>query len=270
MFGFSPKLPIGDEQRLWTDEGFRRLEKLLGRRRMLDARVVEPTAEDFPDPYDKSPEAAEKLFSRVCAYMGVDRRRIEFEIFQDETEELREILPHWRGGTGWRGRTSKQAAGLYVHAHEQEGIPDDGKGRMVVAIRSTMLKDPISLIATVAHELGHVILLGGKLISPKTPDHEPMTDLLTVFLGLGIFTANSAARFKQYQEDRRIGWSVRSLGYLREEVFGYALAKFANERGDNKTEWAKHLSPYVRSDFKRSRRWLGENPQYVTMARPIE
>jgi hypothetical protein len=52
MLGFSPKLPVSHEQRLWTNEGFSRLERLLGRRRMLEAKVVEPTAEDFPDPYD--------------------------------------------------------------------------------------------------------------------------------------------------------------------------------------------------------------------------
>ena len=236
MFGFSPKLPISEEQRLWTDEGFKRLVKLLGRRRMLDARVVEPTAEDFPDPYDKSPEAVERLFSRVCAYMCIDRSSIELEIFQDETEELREILPHWRGDAETR------AAGLYVHAHEQDRVSENGEGSMVVAVRSTMLKDPMSLIATVAHELGHVILLGGKLISPTTPDHESMTDLLTVFLGLGIFTANSAARFKQFQEDRRVGWSMQRLGYLPEAVFGYALGRFAAERGGKRPEWTRHLS----------------------------
>jgi hypothetical protein len=263
MFGFSPRLPVSDEERLWTDEGFKRLEKLLGRHRMLDAKVVEPTAEDFPDPYDKSPKAVEKLFSRVCAYMRIDRS-IELEIFQDETEQLREILPHWRGDGGTR------AAGLYVHALEQgQANADDGERSMVVAIRSTMLKDPMSLVATVAHELGHVILLGGKLMSPKTLGHEPMTDLLTVFLGLGVFTANSAARFRQFQEDRRVGWSMRRLGYLPESVFGYALARFAIEREEKKTEWARHLSPNVRSDFKRSRRWLEKNRQYVTMAKPI-
>jgi len=77
-----------------------------------------------------------------------------------------------------------------------------------------------------AHELGHAILLGGGLMNPKTPDHEPMTDLLTVFLGLGIFNANSAARFQQRQEERRYSWSMQRLGYLPEEVYGYALAKF--------------------------------------------
>jgi hypothetical protein len=50
MFGFSPKLPIIEEDRLGVNEGFHRLEKLLGRRHMLEARVVEPTAEDFSRP----------------------------------------------------------------------------------------------------------------------------------------------------------------------------------------------------------------------------
>ena len=263
MFGFSPKLPVSAEQRIWTEQGFKRLEKLLGRRRMLDAKVVEPTAEDFPDPYNKSPEAVEKLFSRVCAYMRIDRSRIELEIFQDETEELREIVPHWRGDGEAR------AAGLYVHAYEQNRASRDEEGCVVVAIRSTMLRDPMSLVATVAHELGHVILPGGELMKSATPDHEPMTDLLTVFLGLGIFTANSAARFKQFQEGRKIGWSMQRLGYLPEPVFGYALARFALERGENKPEWTRHLSSNVRSDFKRSKRWLEENPQYVMLANPI-
>jgi hypothetical protein len=57
-----------------------------------------------------------------------------------------------------------------------------------------------------------------------------MTDLITVFLGLGIFTANSAGRFRQYQEDRRQGWSMQRLGYLPKEIYGDSLARFARER----------------------------------------
>ncbi len=125
------------------------------------------------------------------------------------------------------------------------------------------------LVATAAHELGHVILLGGNLMSRDTSDHEPMTDLLTIFLGLGIFTANSAAQFKQFQSDRKIGWSMQRLGYLPEPVFGYALAKFAVERSEKKPAWARHLSANVRADFKNSTRWLDENPNYVPMAKPV-
>jgi len=92
---------------------------------------------------------------------------------------------------------------------------------------------------------------------------------LTVFLGMGIFSANSAARFRQFQDDRRSGWSTQRLGYLPEPVFGYALAKFALERGEDKPSWSRHLSPNVHSDFKHSKRWLEQNPQYVPIAKPI-
>jgi hypothetical protein len=261
MFGFSAKLPITEEDRVWVNDGFHRLERILGRNRILHARVIEPTAEDFPDPYSRTHEAAEKLFARICDYMQVDRDSIEFEFFPDETEELREMLPAFRGDGGTR------AAGMYLHGHGQDRAAESEK--MVVAIRSTMLKDPLSLVATIAHELGHVILLGGNLIDRNDPDHEPLTDLATVFVGMGIFTANSAARFRQFQDERRIGWSAQRLGYLPERVFGYALAKFALERGEHKPHWARHLSPNVHSDFKNSKRWLDQNPQYVPLAKPI-
>ncbi|HEY6305805.1 MAG TPA: hypothetical protein VI488_05010 [Candidatus Angelobacter sp.] len=268
MLGFSPKLPVTEEDRRWADEGFLRLEKLLGRRRMLEANQVLPDAEHFPDPYDKTPAAAEVLFERVCSYMRVDRSRIELEVFADETDELREILPYWRGGTGG-------CAGLYTHdapgpgSDTTENGPREAAG-MVVALRSSQLKDPLTLVATMAHELGHVILLGGGLMDPKTPDHEPMTDLLTVFLGLGIFTANSAGRFKQYQDERRQGWSMQRLGYLPEEVFGYALARFAHKREEEKPAWAAHLSTNVRSYYKRSRAWLQKNDGHAFSAPAIE
>jgi hypothetical protein len=262
MLWFSPKLPISEEERRWVDDGFRRLEKVLGRSRLLRAQIL-PNAEHFPDPYDKTPGAAERLFNRMCTYMQVDRRRVELEIFPDETEELRDLLPYWSGG-------SSGCAGLYTHdtmAEFNEKRGEKDHRHMLVALRSTLLKDPLLLVATVAHELGHVILLGGGLIDPATPDHEPLTDLLTVFLGLGIFNANSAARFEQHQEAGRYGWSMQHLGYLPQEVYGYALAAFAAERGETKPAWARHLSTNVRAYYKRSRAWLAKNSNRIE--RPI-
>lgn len=219
---------------------------------MLGAKVVLPDEEHFPDPYDKTPEAAERLFRRVCGYMRVERSRIDFEIFPDETDELREILPYWHGGSGG-------CAGLYTHEPASDSDGDNDELRMAVAVRSTQLQDPLSLVATMAHELGHVILLGGKLIDAETADHEPLTDLLTVFLGFGVFNANSAGRFRQYQNERRQGWSMQRLGYLSQEIYGYALAEFARERGERKPEWVKHLATNVRAYYKRSRAWLEKN-----------
>src|SRR6185369_12133724 len=117
--------------------------------------------------------------------------------------------------------------------------------------KSSQLQDPFVLVATIAHELGHVILLGRGLLNPKTEDHEPLTDLLTILLGLGVFTANCAARFIQYQDERQAGWSMQRLGYLPEQVHGYARARFAVELGEAKSEWDKHLSTNVRCYYKR-------------------
>jgi hypothetical protein len=256
MLGFAPKLPVSDDERLWVDEAFGRLEKMLGRARMLDARVVLPDAEHFPDPYDGTPATAGKLFERMCEYLRVDRARAELEIFPDETDELRAILPYWSGG-------SPGCAGLYIHdtteaVNRKRGAED--MRRMLVALRSTLLKDPVPLVATIAHELGHVILIGGGLLDPAAAaDHESITDLLTVFLGFGIFNANSAARFGQFQDAGRQGWSMSRLGYLPQTVYGYALAKFATRRGEHKPAWARHLTTNVRAYFKSSHAWLARN-----------
>src|SRR6266404_6157064 len=56
--------------------------------------------------------------------------------------------------------------------------------------------------------------------------------LITVFLGLGVFGANSSIResstFNQVFYTRRI----RKLGYLSEPMYAYALAVFAWLRGE--------------------------------------
>jgi hypothetical protein len=243
MFSFSPKLPISEEDRLWVDNGFHRLSRVLGRQRVLQTRVILPDAEHFPDPYDKSEAAAEKMFCRICDYMQVDRSQIELEIFPDETSELSHLMPYWRGGKG------SSCAGLYMH-------PEDEAKKMVVAMRHSNMEDPLTAVATLAHELGHVILLGGGRIDRNAKDMEPLTDLLTVYLGFGIFNANCAARFRQWQNDRKQGWSMQRLGYLPEEIYGYALARFAHERQERNPKWARHLSTNVRSYFKQSAEWL--------------
>ena len=249
MFGFSPKLPISEEERQWIDDGFHRLKRMLGARRILEAPVVLPIAEHFPDPYDRTWASVEMLFQRVCGYMQVDRSTIELEVLTDGTRELKSLLPYWRGD-------SAGCAGLYTH--DQTSTQGENAKGMVIAVSEAHFDDPLIVVATLAHELGHVILLGGGLIRPDVEDHEPLTDLLTVYLGLGVFTANSAARFRQYQHERRGGWSMRRLGYLPQEAFGYALAKFAAERGEIKPEWAKHLTPNVRAYYKSSRAWLAK------------
>jgi hypothetical protein len=112
------------------------------------------------------------------------------------------------------------------------------------------------LVATMAHELCHVHLLGDGRISRTEEDHEPLTDLLTVFMGFGIFGANASFREKGWSDGRMYGWSAAKLGYLHQDTWGYAMAAFAHLRGERRPNWAKHLRPDVRRAFRQSEAYL--------------
>lgn len=229
-----------EDERDWVDEGYARLSKMLGRSRMLECQVVLPTNEFFPDPYDGTETALEKMFRRVCKYMGVDRTAVELSLIPD-ANEVADLLPEYR-------YSSSDAAGLHFGR-----TPDE---LALIGLKASFLKDPLGAVATLAHELGHVVLLDGGHMDRDLEDMEPMTDLVTVFLGMGIFTANTSRRFKQFQDDRRQGWSTKHQGYLPEVVFAYALARFAKERGELKPAWTDHLSTNLKTWFRQSAAWL--------------
>ena len=243
MLGFlKPKLPITQDRQEWVDSSFVRLGGILGAHRLLEAKVARPTPEHFLDTYDGSEKALHRMFRRIAIAMQVNPSEIEITVYPSDGL-ARNLLPFYSMNTS-------EAAGLYFH---------DPANAAHVSINESQLKEPMGLVATLAHELGHVILLRPGLVNPDEPDMEPLNDLLTVFLGFGVFTANSAFRFEQHATDTTQGWSTRRLGYLSEELFGYALARFALERGEVKPGWASFLSANIAHYFKKSAAWLDSN-----------
>jgi hypothetical protein len=84
---------------------------------------------------------------------------------------------------------------------------------------------------------------------------------------MGIFTANAAFTFGQWQHGRMQGWSSSRQGYLSQSMFGYALAACAWMRGESKVPWDHLLTANVRSPFKRSLKYL-QATQETTLPRP--
>src|SRR6185503_8713139 len=95
-------------------------------------------------------------------------------------------------------------------------------------------------------------------ITREDRHHEDLTDLITVFLGLGIFNANASFQFSQWTSYSHQGWSTSRAGYLSEEMFAYALACYARLRNDPKPQWAKHLSMNVAAHFKTCLKYLAK------------
>jgi len=83
-----------------------------------------------------------------------------------------------------------------------------------------------------------------------------LTDLVTVFLGMGVFTSNATIRDRGWTRGNWAGWETKKLGYLDQPTFGYALARFAWTRGETKPPWIKAVRPDVRAPLKQGLRFL--------------
>jgi hypothetical protein len=79
-----------------------------------------------------------------------------------------------------------------------------------------------------------------------------LTDLATIFFGLGIFTANAASEFS----GNAGGWQARHLGYLDQATIGYTLARFSFLRDEAGPSWARYLDTNPAAFMRRSARYL--------------
>jgi hypothetical protein len=238
MSWFTPKCPVAKDEKEWLDGAFNWLIEELGSEVLRNVEVILPIEDYFPDPYNGSELDIRGMVARVCDYMDVDPDMIDLRFYVNEDGSgLHPLAATERGG---------HALGTYR----------PGKGKHRIRLETSQGSRPEVMVATIAHELGHVILLGEERLDPDYEDHESMTDLLTVFYGLGIFNANSTFSFDQWTNAQAQGWSAERRGYLSEEMFGYALALFAYSRGESKPEWSSYLNVNVRTYFKNAHKYL--------------
>lgn len=239
MHWFIPKCPVEAEDKAWIEESMLWLIEEFGADTLRNRSVILPTIDFFPDQFSGDEDDLPALVNRVCAYMDVDPQRVELELFSDARATASRDLPVCE-------YSHNGAAGHYRKR----------RGKFVVSLESSQLSDPTCLIATVAHELGHVRLLGEGRVAADYQDHEPLTDLLTVFLGMGVFTGNSVFSFSQWTGGFSEGWQTERRGYMTEEMFGYALAALAWMRGEIKPAWPKYLEGNVSAYFKNGQKYL--------------
>jgi hypothetical protein len=236
---FQPPCPVNSREKAWIERRLSWLTSVFGLQRLRQAVVILPTPEFFPEPYDATEADVRVMLDRVCIYMGIAPERVELSFFDD--------------GQGDMG----SAAGRFVG-----GTPE------CICINRSQLSDPMALVATLAHELAHALLLGDGRITPEEADQEWLTDLLPVFLGLGVFGANSVIRESYTRMARAYTWRIQKQGYLSEPMYGHALAVFAWAREEFRPEWVTHLRPNVRAPFTESLRYLDKTGDCLFEAAP--
>jgi hypothetical protein len=230
---FDAKCPVESREQAWIEESMAWFRARFGEE-PLRQTVVLPTRDFFPGPYSGTTADIRPMVELMCQYAAVDVDMVSVELYGDSAEA-----------------DLARVAGLTYRSNSVAGHYRREAGRAVIGIDQTLVATPARLIATIAHELGHARLAEDN----AREDHEPLTDLLTVYLGMGIFTANACFDFSQ-DSGRQ---STRRLGYLTEPMFGYGLACYAWLRAERQPNWATFLDTNPRAFLRRGLRYLADN-----------
>jgi hypothetical protein len=123
-----------------------------------------------------------------------------------------------------------------------------------------LLQQPQAFIATMAHELAHYLLA----TAPERPicaddELECLTDLAAIYLGFGVFLANSRFDFRGFQDHTLQGWQMQYAGYLPEADIIHAMALFIRARKIDPTPAHDCLKPHLTKMLKRALRDVPED-----------
>lgn len=233
------KCPITEEDKDWLEESFLWFEGILGKDFILNRETILPTKQYFNWDYQSKEGDAQKVLEVISKLMEVDPKRINLCFYSEvgNVEFTEGIITR---------NIDKLTAGKYVEFAD---------GNIEIWIEEKQLKDPVSLIATMAHELAHVKLLGDNLIEEND---EYLTDLAVIIFGFGIFSANTAlVRMNTWSGLTHTGWQIAGGdGYLHFKVQSFALALLANYRNDLNTDWTEFLDKEIRKLFFKSLKYI--------------
>jgi hypothetical protein len=240
--------PVSELNRIRLERAVLLLLDIFGRDATQQRRVLIPNFSDFPILYEGTEQAAHETLKIVAAQMDVPYDRITLGFFDDNAREVSTGSPFGDRIFLRSENEEKNAAGYYF------GRTEDDKYEIWLSRRN--LTEPEGLVATLAHEIAHIKLLGEERM---TINDEPLTDLTTIIFGLGIFNANEA--FRTFKNFSAHGW--RSKGYLSQPQWAYALALFAFVREEESPMWMDHLTPNVKSDFLKGQQFILNNPDLI-------
>jgi len=234
IFGKSAprKCSVPESSQKWIEQAFPSLVEFFGDEKIRNKKVLVPHHTDFPIRYDGQPATAWDTLHIVAMQMDAHPDDITLDIYADERNALSTGAP-----TGDK---------IYLGTDENTNSPatddlirqEDGKFHLLLEKRK--LTDPERMVAYFAHQVSLIKLMDSH---HQPEDLHRLADMATMMFGLGIFNANASFRFTPD-------------GYLKQREWGYALALFAQFRGEKDPGWAKYLTPNIRSDLSKSQAYL--------------
>jgi len=241
---FGARRPLGRDEFEWQMAAWQWLAEQFGGMEALAASpLVLPTTDWFPHSELRGFDRALELFDQV-------RRPVGMADWPCTLEAGHSDRPTALGGTLHldHGRRHAPAGTFQLHR---------ARASAIITYDPKLLKDPPALIATYAHELAHYRLASARTPPPGGEDlHEPATDLAAVAMGFGVFLANGAKNFRQFQNFDTQGWEARTQGYLSERALVTALAFFLTLTGNDPAVARQWLKPHLAGDLDKALKYL--------------
>lgn len=242
----------------WQFDGFAWLiDNFSSAPALPDSPLFLPIPKYFPAPNGQFRSQAEHIFHLVKAQCGFN----EGDIFDLEPQAGRPESS--LGGLAMVETRGQMACATY------QIIPAKfGKPREIIKYDAGLENKPSQLVATFSHELSHALHNRAKAtLDVDPPLYELFTDLTAIYLGYGVFLANTRFEFSQFANADTQSWQAQGAGYLPEADMVFGTALFMKKK-DLPMELAlPHLKPRLQKMLKKAYRQLDRHMDEVSALR---
>jgi hypothetical protein len=200
----------------------------------MGAPLVLPTDDFFPDRVTPDAAGAEVLARRLLGFAGLGELGVKVATYASH-----------------KRRSGHHTAAFFL------GIED---GACLFGFDENLFESPDKAVGTLAHEVAHAFREARSLVVDDREREELLTDLTTIYLGLGVLTANAAYQYSSYRVLGGSAYEHSKMGYLPFQAMAFALAVHAVVRGEELGRVERHLSRSQADSFNAAVRALKEKP----------
>ena len=240
MFFLRPRNPLSQDEWDWLLATLKWLETEFPDRQA--GAIALPSADHFPVASTDPTERATQLFEHVRAKCALEHIAVNLIAVEGQSGPPVALSP------AIAAQKWSSAAGTFQ-------IDAEGTGSNVPTITYAAedMGDPITLIATFAHELAHLQLAYAPSCPPGGEEcEEEATDFTAVWMGFGVFLAESAF---VYSADNT-QWGYRAQGYLNRIQLLTTMAVVAARSGQSLEPVYAAMSKHLASDLRKIEKFV--------------
>ena len=254
MWPFRPRSIIDADTEAWLTDNFCWLLQQFGCGAHM--KLVLPRPGFFKSNGETGHALAVYLFEQVKSYCGMSEWPVDLVV---DNNPLAETAPI----SAVMIAPQKHALGTFWRSGN----------RIEISYVPSLLQRPDHFIATMAHELAHCLLSTATEAPPCADDEmEFLTDLAAIYMGFGVFLANSHFESTAIHDGPMSGWRMSRSGYLPERDISFALALFLRAKNLTDTSLAADpamasLKPHLAGQLRKALRYLADDAPAVTQIR---